>query len=370
MTPYQMLLDSELCWTSVIQRDRLQDGRFYYGVLTTGVYCRPSCPSRMPKRANVRFYDTRQAAEADGLRPCLRCKPGESASAQPEWVARVCRHIEANCTETLPLHELNRLSGLSAFHMQRSFKAVTGVTPRQYQQACRMKILRRQLRSEPSVTNAIFDAGYGSLSRVYERSDSELGMTPTQYRDGGLGLSITWATMNTSLGLMLLAATDRGLCFLQFGESERALVAALRADFPNAVITPLAQPYPQQFHDWMEGVEAHLSGAAAARAGAEAARALPLDIRASAFQCLVWNYLRTIPAGSTQSYQQVAQALGRPSAARAVARACATNRVALLIPCHRVLRGDGELGGYRWGMERKQALLDRERSMAAAQPLH
>jgi len=358
-----MLLNAELCWTALSQRDRTQDGRFYYGVLTTGVYCRPSCPSRMPRRANVRFYDSCQAAEVDGFRPCLRCKPRDAVSAQPEWVARLCRHIEANCTEPLPLHELNKISGLSAFHMQRSFKAATGVTPRQYQQACRMRILRQQLRGDQSVTSAIFEAGFGSLSRVYERSDSELGMTPSQYRDGGLGLSVTWATMKTSLGLMLLAATDRGLCFLQFGDSERALIAALRNDFPNAVLTPLAQPYPQLFHDWMDAVEAHLSGAATALA-------LPLDIRATAFQCLVWNYLRTIPYGATQSYQEVARALDRPSAARAVARACASNRVALLIPCHRVLRGDGELGGYRWGIERKQALLARERSAFEPQPLH
>ncbi len=357
-----MLLDAELCWTAVSQRNRAQDGQFYYGVLTTGVYCRPSCPSRMPKRANVRFYDSPRAAEADGLRACLRCKPLEAANAQPEWISRLCRHIEAHCTEPLPLHELNRISGLSAFHMQRSFKAATGLTPRQYQQACRMRLLRGQLRRDQSVTSAIFEAGFGSLSRVYERSDAELGMTPTQYRDGGLGLSITWATMRTPLGLLLLAATDRGLCFVQFGDSERALTAALRADFPNATLTPLAQPYPQTFHDWIAAVEEHL-------AGAQPALALPLDIQATAFQCLVWNYLRTIPYGATQSYQEVARAIHRPTAARAVARACASNRVALLIPCHRVLRGDGELGGYRWGIERKQALLNRERQ-AAPQPLH
>lgn len=357
-----MLLDAELCWTAVAQRDPAHDSRFFYGVVTTGVYCRPSCPSRIPRRANVRFYDSPQSAEADGLRPCLRCKPRESATTQPEWVARVCRHIEANCTQPLPLNELNRVAGLSAFHMQRSFKAATGVTPRQYQQACRMRVLRGQLRHNQSVTTAIFEAGFGSLSRVYERTGAELGMTPTQYRDGGRGLAITSAAMHTSLGLILLAATDRGLCFVQFGDSERALAASLRADFPNATITPLAQPYPQPFHDWMAAVEAHLSGATAALS-------LPLDIRASAFQCLVWNYLRTIPYGSTQSYQEVARGLNRPSAARAVARACASNRVALLIPCHRVLRGDGELGGYRWGIERKQALLDRERA-AALQPLH
>ena len=357
-----MLLDAELCWTAVSQRNRDRDGQFYYGVLTTGVYCRPSCPSRMPKRANVRFYDSPRAAEADGLRACLRCKPLEAANAQPEWIARLCRHIDAHCAEHLPLHELNRISGLSAFHMQRSFKAATGLTPRQYQQACRMRLLRGNLRRDQSVTSAIFESGFGSLSRVYERSDAELGMTPTQYRDGGLGLSITWATMSTPLGLLLLAATGRGLCFVQFGDSERALLAALRADFPNATLTPLAQPYSQTFHDWVAAVEAHL-------AGAQPALALPLDIQATAFQFLVWNYLRTIPYGATQSYQEVARALHRPNAARAVARACASNRVALLIPCHRVLRGDGELGGYRWGIERKQALLDRERQ-AASQPLH
>jgi AraC family transcriptional regulator of adaptative response/methylated-DNA-[protein]-cysteine methyltransferase len=358
-----MLLNAELCWTAVAQRDRTRDGSFYYGVLTTGVYCRPSCSSRMPKRSNVRFYESAEAAEADGLRPCLRCKPRQAAATVPDWVPRLCRHIESHCTEPLPLHELNRISGLSAFHMQRSFKAATGVTPRQYQLSCRMQLLRRQLRRDQSVTAAIFEAGFGSLSRVYERTDSELGMTPTQYRDGGGGLSLTWATMQTSLGLIALAATDRGLCFLQFGDSESELAGALRQEFPKGTLTPLARPYPQPFHDWAEAVEAHIDGA-------RAALDLPLDLRATAFQCLVWNCLRTIPYGETRSYQEVARAIGRPSAARAVARACASNRVALLIPCHRVLRGDGELGGYRWGVERKQALLNRERPNPDAHPVH
>jgi len=317
----------------------------------------------MPLRANVRFYESCDAAEAEGLRPCLRCHPRESASAQPEWVARLCRHIETNCSEPLPLHELTRISGLSAFHTQRKFKAATGVTPRQYQQACRMRLLRRQLRNGESVTGAIFDAGYGSLSRVYERSDSELGMTPSQYRDGGAGLSVTWASIRTPLGLMALAATSRGLCFLQFGDSDRQLAEALRAEFPNATVTPLSQPYPQPFHDWIDALNGHVGGSGSVLE-------LPLDVRATAFQCLVWNYLRTIPRGATRSYREVAQALGRPRSARAVARACASNRVALLIPCHRVLRGDGELGGYRWGVERKRALLDLERSTSALIPVH
>ena len=358
-----MLLDSELCWTAILERDRSRDGQFYYGVHTTGVYCRPSCPSRLPKRANVRFYDSPQEAEANGLRPCLRCKPRDVAATQPEWIARMCRHIEVHYADPLPLQELTSISGLSAFHTQRSFKAATGVTPRQYQQSCRMRTLKGELRTGSSVTAAIYEAGFGSLSRVYERSDGELGMTPSQYRDGGQGLSITWATMESPLGLILLAATDRGLCFLQFGDSERTLSTALRREFPNATLTPLAKPYPQPFEDWKSALEAHLSGSAAAVD-------LPFDIRASTFQCLVWNYLRTIPAGTTQSYQEVARALGRPSAARAVARACASNRVAMLIPCHRVLRGDGSLGGYRWGIERKRALLNLERYTAAPHPIH
>ncbi|MBK7928464.1 MAG: bifunctional DNA-binding transcriptional regulator/O6-methylguanine-DNA methyltransferase Ada [Bryobacterales bacterium] len=353
-----MLLNEEICWAAVRERDRFQDGRFLYGVLTTRVYCRPSCASRRPRRENVRFYESWQAAEADGLRECLRCRPKQAESRQPDWLAGLCRRIEARCDEPLPLAELSRMAGVSAFHLQRQFKAATGLTPRQYVHQCRMALLKTGLRVGTSVTEAVFAAGYGSMSRVYEGAGAALGMTPAQYGKGGAGLAITWAVMRTRFGLLLVAATDTGLCAVEFGAGEAEMVDRVRCEFPKATMTPLAQPYPQPFHDWAAALEAYLEDR-------RAVLDLPLTVRATAFQTLVWNYLRTIPRGETRSYQEVAREIGRPSAARAVARACASNRLALLIPCHRVLRGDGELGGYRWGVARKQALLDWEESPAA-----
>lgn len=353
-----MLLNEEICWEALRQRDRSQDGRFVYGVLTTGVYCRPSCASRQPRRENVRFYDTWQAAEADGLRECLRCRPKQEAAREPDWLTGLCRRIEARCDEPLPLAELSRMAGVSPFHLQRQFKSATGLTPRQYVEQCRTARLKKGLRAGATVTEAVFAAGYGSMSRVYEGVGASLGMTPAQYGKGGAGLAITWAMMRTRFGLLLVAATDAGLCAVEFGASEAELGARLRGEFPKAMLTPLAQPYPQPFHDWAAALESYLEDR-------RAVLDLPLDVQATAFQTLVWNYLRAIPRGETRSYQEVARELGRPSAARAVARACASNRLALLIPCHRVLRGDGDLGGYRWGIERKQALLDWEESLAA-----
>lgn len=357
MTRLHLLLNQELCWAAVRERDRTQDGRFLYGVVTTGIYCLPSCASRLPRRENVRFYDTWQAAEADGLRECLRCRPKQPASGEPDWLAGLCRRIEERCDQPLPLPELSRMAGVSAFHLQRQFKAATGLTPRQFVQRCRVARFKAGLRAQTTVTEAVFAAGFGSMSRVYEDAAATLGMTPAQYAKGGADLSITWAVMRTAFGLLLLAATDAGLCSLEFGPGEAELAARLRREFPKATLTPLAQPYPQPFHDWAEALQAHLEDR-------RAVLDLPLDVRATAFQALVWNYLRAIPRGETRSYQEVARGIGRPSAARAVARACASNRVALLIPCHRVLRGDGDLGGYRWGAQRKQALLDWEESLA------
>lgn len=357
MTPNS--LQEERYWQAVTSRDASQDGDFFYGVMTTGVYCRPSCPSRQPLRKNVRFYATPDAAERDGLRPCLRCHPLAAVGLDPNAarIAALCRYIEAHAEEPIKLEDLSRQSGLSSFHLQRSFKAILGVTPRQYLESCRMRNLKIGLKRGQDVTTAIYEAGFGSGSRVYEKADTRLGMTPAEYRKGGEGVAITHVTAETSVGLLKMGATDRGLCFVQFGESEEELLAALEREYPRATHTPMKKPYPAPFDSWMASLRRYLDGH-------EVRLDLPLDVQATAFQLKVWRYLMTIPAGSVESYQEVARAIGQPSAARAVARACASNRVALVIPCHRVIRGTGELGGYRWGLDRKRTLLDLERAVA------
>ncbi|NKF23839.1 methylated-DNA--[protein]-cysteine S-methyltransferase [Solimonas sp. C16B3] len=270
-------------------------------------------------------------------------------------IAEACRHIEAHADERLSLASLAAGAGLSPFHFQRRFKAVVGVTPKQYADACRLGTLRRELRSSPSVSDAIYGAGYGSTSRVYEKIDTRLGMTPAEYRAGGQGVAISYAHGDTPLGPVLIGASDRGICFLQFGDAAAALLAALRDEYPAARIAPMAAEQAGLFGDWMQRLGEHLQGR-------RPRLDLPLHTRGTAFQLEVWNYLQTIPYGELRSYTEVAQALGRPNAVRAVARACATNKVALLIPCHRVIRGDGALAGYRWGLARKRTLIDTERA--------
>ncbi len=267
----------------------------------------------------------------------------------------LCEFIHSRCAagEPLTLDRLSRHAGLSPFHLQRTFKAVIGVTPKQFIESCRMETLKRQLRRAESVTNAVYDAGFGSSSRLYERSNSHLGMTPREYRTSGEGIVISHVGFDTPLGLMLLGATDRGLCFLQFGDSPDQLLAALRAEFSAAVFEPAPTPHSPQFQFWIDSLRRYLRGELASLD-------LPLDLRATSFQIKVWKYLQSIPPGKTESYSRVASAVGKSSAARAVARACASNPVAVVIPCHRVIRGDGSLGGYRWGLDRKRALLERE----------
>lgn len=357
------ILDPERCWSAVMERDRTQDGVFYYGVLTTGVYCRPGCSSRRPNRANVRFYDSPDAAEADGLRPCRRCRPRSLTSPDStiQRMRRVCEYIDRHADERLTLHALSRLANLSPSHFQRRFTAIVGVSPKQYIDARRMTALKSLLRApqEDNVTGAIFGAGFGSLSRVYERIDTRLGMTPMEYRSGGEGVDVTYATAPTPLGLMMVGATDRGLCFVQFGDRVDALLATLRAEYPRARLSACPDPPPPQFDAWMAALNRYLSGSAVDVQ-------LPVHVRATAFQFKVWTYLQSIPSGHVQSYQEVANGVGHPRATRAVARACAANQVALAIPCHRVIRATGELGGYRWGPARKRALIDRERSSTRA----
>jgi AraC family transcriptional regulator, regulatory protein of adaptative response / methylated-DNA-[protein]-cysteine methyltransferase len=344
------MIDNEECWLAVTRRENRP---FLYGVMTTGVYCRPTCGSRMPLRRNVRFYETAAEAERDGLRACKRCLPDGK-----DRVAEMCRFIEAHADRPPDLAELAARAGLSRFHVQRAFRAAMGVTPKEYAEAFRVRLLKHTLRDAGDVTEAVYEAGFGSSSRVYERADTRLGMTPAQYRKGGQGISITYASAMSPVGLLMIGATDRGLCFIQFGESEEELSAALRREYPQAQISPMGSPRPPEFDGWMRALMRHLEGV-------QPRLDLPLDVRATAFQMRVWKYLQTIPPGEVQSYGEVAAAIGAPKAVRAVARACASNTVAVAIPCHRVIRGTGELGGYRWGLERKRTLIDRERGQRA-----
>ncbi|HWZ31266.1 MAG TPA: bifunctional DNA-binding transcriptional regulator/O6-methylguanine-DNA methyltransferase Ada [Bryobacteraceae bacterium] len=351
------MLNQERCWESVQNRDRMQDGKFVFGVMTTGVYCRPSCPARKPLRKNVRFYATPSDAERDGLRACLRCRPLATIGADPntERIREVCRYIEAHSDGELRLAELAKMARLSPYHFQRSFKAIAGVTPRQYVEGARLDKLKGSLRTARDVTEAVYDAGYGSASRVYERAGTHLGMTPNQYRQGGRDLVITHVTIHSPVGLLMMAATDRGVCFVRFGASEPSLLSELKREYPSSQIEPMRKPYHPDFAKWVDALTRHLEGK-------QPHVDLPLDIRATVFQMRVWHYLQSIPYGEVQSYGEVASGIGQPTATRAVANACASNPVAIVIPCHRVIRGTGELGGYRWGLARKRVLIDRERA--------
>ncbi|MDQ6676745.1 MAG: bifunctional DNA-binding transcriptional regulator/O6-methylguanine-DNA methyltransferase Ada [Acidobacteriota bacterium] len=355
------MLDPTTLWQAVQAKDKSLDGQFLYGVLTTKVFCRPGCPSRPPKRENVRFYETAQEAQADGLRACLRCKPLDSnmdaARAKFQTVCTFIRcHLEDR--EALRLPNLSRRFELSPFHFQRTFKAIVGVTPRQYVEALRMQTLKEDLKTSSSVTDAIYSAGFGSSSRVYDRVDTRLGMTPKEYRSGGKDVEISYVIVKTPLGRMMLGATDRGLCFLEFGSSPEELLVSLQQEYPASVRVPLEKPYSDQFTGWMQALASYLEGE-------RTLQPMPISLHGTAFQLKVWSYLQTIRAGSVQSYSEVAEAIGHPKAVRAVASACAANRIALVVPCHRVIRGDGGLGGYRWGLDRKRTLLDAERRTAA-----
>lgn len=350
------MLNDDRCWEAVLERDASQDGRWYFGVLTTGVFCKPSCAARRPLRRNVRYFESARAAQSAGLRPCKRCRPLERRDEQAARMAAICRYIEAHCEQTLSLQALAERAGMSPFHLQRTFKALIGVSPKQYRDAARLRSLKSKLQSSPDVTSALYDAGYDSASPVYERANTQLGMTPNAYREGGKGVRIAYVSFETPLGLMMVGATDRGLCFVQFGETHAQLEALLRAEYANATFEPMREPHSPHFTAWVEALRQHLCGE-------QPHLDLPADIRASAFQLRVWNYLRRIPYGEVRSYAEVAEGIGQPKAARAVARACATNVLALVIPCHRVIRGSGELAGYRWGLPRKRALIDRERQV-------
>lgn len=358
-----MMMSEAKCWDAVTKRNAEKDGQFYFGVVTTGVYCRPSCPARQPLRKNVRFYESPGDAERAGLRPCLRCKPlaGRADEAAVEKIREACAYIQANCEsgDAVTLETLAENAAWSPFHLHRTFKAVLGITPKQLLDACRVSALKTKLRKGGSVTAAVYDAGFGSSSRVYENVDKNLGMTPAQYREGGKDVGISYAYAKTPLGLLLAAATDRGLCFVQFGESVDDLMKELKKEYPQAKISesPARQ---NEMDEWMKALTDYLSGA-------PVSLNLPVDVQASVFQLKVWRYLQTIPRGEVRTYGEVAKAIGDPGASRAVGTACGANKVALVIPCHRVIRGDKGLGGYRWGMERKTALLEREKKRYTAQ---
>ncbi len=348
--------DQQPLWNAVVQRDKAFDGRFVYAVKRSGVYCRPSCPARTPKRENVRFYGSGAAAEADGYRACLRCRPLAIEGRDPaaDRMVALARYIEAHVDEPLPLAHLAAAAGLSSFQVQRAFTAVIGVSPKAFQTALRMNRLKAILKDGDDVAGAIFEAGFGSTSRAYERTDGHLGMTPAAYRAGGQGETIAWACRETALGMLLMAATARGVCAVDFGENEEALVARLGAEFPRAKRVPSDAATSPQLDAWIEALGTHLSEGAPHPD-------IPVDLRGTAFQMKVWRFLLSVPSGSVVSYSDVAAGIGSPSAVRAAASACGANRVAVLVPCHRVLRGDGGIGGYRWGVERKRTLLAAER---------
>jgi len=337
-------------WAAVVARDPKADGKFFYSVKTTGVYCRPSCGSRRARRENVAFHATAAAAERAGFRPCKRCKPDQAPLAlqHAATVARICRRIEG--AEKLPtLAVLAGDAHMSRYHFHRVFKAITGLTPRAYAAAHRAQRVRRELGRSRTVTEAIFDAGFNSGGRFYATSDAVLGMTPTDYRAGGARAQIRFAVGECSLGSILVAQSEKGVCAILLGDDPDQLARDLQDRFPRANLIGADAEFEKLVAKIVGFVEAPALGLE-----------LPLDVRGTAFQQRVWQALREIPVGSTASYRDIAQRIGAPKSVRAVAQACAANAIALAIPCHRVIRHDGAVSGYRWGVERKRALLERE----------
>lgn len=347
--------ETDAAWRAVAERDVAADGRVFYGVTSTGVYCRPSCPSRRPRRENVKFFSAAVEAERAGFRACRRCRPNELQRADAS-VARakaiLDAHAESGGEGSITLRELAESVGMSPFHLQRVFQAQLGLSPARYLRAQRGKHFKRRLRTSDTVCRATYEAGFGSSSRSYELAGTQLGMTPGAYRAGGRGTEIRYRVVPTSLGQLLVAATVRGVCAVTLGDDAETLTQELMAEYPQAIIVHSRQE-DEAFAAWVDAIVAY-----ADRQGRSPA--VPLDVSATAFQWRVWRALQEIPLGETRSYTQVANAIGKPSATRAVASACASNRVALVIPCHRVVRSDGSVSGYRWGPERKRELLERE----------
>jgi AraC family transcriptional regulator of adaptative response/methylated-DNA-[protein]-cysteine methyltransferase len=338
--------DRSTAWRAVQQRDRSYDGRFVYAVSSTRVFCRPSCPSRRPTAAKVEFFTSAADAERAGYRACKRCRPTVAANvASP--IAKICEYIASHTDERLTLATLADVAGLSPFHLQRRFRKEMGITPKEFHQAQRRIRLESRLRAGETVSRATYEAGFGSSSRVYERS---LGMTPATVRKGGAGERIQFSIVDSPFGRLLVAYTERGVCSVALGDSDATLERAFRDQFSAADVHRAGSTV----HAWITTIVASLDG--------RPTDVVPIDAHGTAFQLRVWKALQRIPRGTTLSYSVVAKRIGRPTAVRAVARACATNPVALIVPCHRVVREDGGLGGYRWGVERKQAILDHEKA--------
>jgi AraC family transcriptional regulator, regulatory protein of adaptative response / methylated-DNA-[protein]-cysteine methyltransferase len=344
--------NNEQLWQAVVAKDARFDGQFVFAVSSTGIYCRPSCPSRRAHRERVKFFNLPEAAEQAGFRACLRCQPQRARVLDPQigLVQRICHLLDSSESETVKLAELASQTGVSVFHLQRTFKKVMGISPRQYLAARKFNNFKARVRKGESVTSSLYDSGFNSSSRLYEHAAAELGMTPATYSRGGRGVKIGYTIVGSAMGRLLVAITERGVCAIRMGDSDAKLEKDLREEFPQAQIErtdAVLRELVQKILNHLEDDEPRLD--------------LPLDIRATAFQRQVWEKLRAIPYGQTVSYGDVAKALGKPGAVRAVGRACATNPVALVIPCHRVVREDKSLGGYRWGLERKKKLLEHER---------
>jgi AraC family transcriptional regulator of adaptative response/methylated-DNA-[protein]-cysteine methyltransferase len=338
----------DLRWKALASRDSAADGTFVYGVTSTGIFCRPSCPSRRPRADRVRFFDTTGEAKQAGFRACKRCRPETVGLSAPgiDAVRRASAYLATHADETVTLGQLARVASMSPHHLQRRFKAIVGLSPREFQSALRAGKLRTSLRDGRDVTTAIYEAGYGSPSRVYEAAPTGKGMSLSSYRRGGAGLRIGYSTIASPIGDVLVAATENGVCSVTIGDSAATLVRDLRREYPAAIIEADARPRSE----WTKAIASHLRGDTPALD-------LPIDVRATAFQWKVWRALQRIPYGETRGYAEVAKSIGKPTAARAVARACATNPVALVVPCHRVVPTAGGVGGYRWGAQRKEKLL-------------
>jgi AraC family transcriptional regulator, regulatory protein of adaptative response / methylated-DNA-[protein]-cysteine methyltransferase len=355
-----MILQEEEYWQAVQQKDMHMDGVFVYAVRSTGIYCHPSCPSRRPRREQVAFFPLPKQAEQAGFRPCRRCQPDQTTTgeAHVDLIQRVCRYIEQHLEEPLTLTVLGEQAGMSPYHLQRVFKHIMSITPHQYAEAQRLKQFKERLKEGETVTTAMYDAGYSSTSRLYERTATQLGMTPVVYQRGGHGMSIHYTIVDSPLGRLLVAGTEKGVCSVCIGEVDTNLEAALFKEYPAAEVMHDSSSI---LSEWVNALLEHLQGQ-------QPHLALPIDVQATAFQWKVWKELQAIPYGETRSYGEIARALGDTKKARAVAQACATNPVALVIPCHRVVRENGEAGGYRWGRERKQQLLQQERT-STLQPI-
>jgi len=337
-------------WQATLARDGRADGAFFFGVKSTQIYCRPSCPARRPLRKNTLFFPTTHDAEVQGFRPCRRCKPNEIPAAV-RIVQRAAQVLQSDLDESVNVASLARRIGVKTDALRRAFRQQAGLTPKELAAALRLKKFKKLLHDGSSITDALYATGYGSASRVYERSDAHLGMTPATYQKGGKGMKIQYTTAKSSLGEVLVAATERGVSAVYLGNGDAKLVKELHDEYPRSEISLANGAFTQ----WVEEIVSRVEGSAPRRE-------LPLDLQATAFQRRVWQELQKIPRGTTRTYSQIARAVGKPRAGRAVARACATNPVSIVVPCHRVVRADGNLAGYRWGLSRKETLLERERA--------